>query len=251
MGILTTTSEDKKIPTDHKLDSDIEHLKWMIHNYTPFVKSIIKRKIILIIKHKWQKHLKWLMITVAVLTGVVYGYVLYMRPVVNNIIIQHKISKIEQEIISNPIPKGNLDFMVAVSLLESESNYQKCRINSQYWGAYQMGEAARKDVGLGGLSKNVFLNNKAIQNWAMNQYMKQNYEYLKDVIVKYNVPQYGGIRVGMHLVTISGMIAAAHLCGYTAVITFFNSNGTTVERDGNDKPLTDYLELNNFKLEFE
>jgi hypothetical protein len=47
------------------------------------------------------------------------------------------------------------------------------------------------------------------------------------------------------------MIAAAHLCGYTAVITFFNSNGTTVERDGNDKPLTDYLELNNFKLEFE
>ena len=174
-----------------------------------------------------------------------------MRPVVNKIIIQQHISEIEKDILSNPIPKPNVDFMVCVAMLESNSNYQSYRKNSQYWGAYQMGESARKEVGLENMQKDMFLNNKAIQNWAMNEYMKINYEYLKPYIAKYNIPLYGGKRIGMHIITISGLIASAHLVGHASVITFLKSNGTIIIKDGNGKPLTDYLELNNFKLEFD
>ena len=77
--------------------------------------------------------------------------------------------------------------------------------------------------------------------------LKTFYNYY---IVKYNIPITGGIRIGFNLVTVSGIIAASHLVGAESVKRFLDSNGKDVTCDGNGVPLTVYLQLNNFKLDF-
>ena len=112
-----------------------------------------------------------------------------------------------------------------------------------------MGTVARKEVGLGCMPDTLFLQSSVIQNWAVNEYMKKNYRYMKDLIYLYNIPDKGGVRIGMNLVTVSGLIAAAHLAGATHVREFIRSNGKVIYRDGNGTPLTDYLQLNNLTLQ--
>lgn len=245
------TSDDEKIPTDRDLDNEIETLTWYMHVVYPLIKSIFKRKFKLFIKYKWKIALKKILILSTFIGLIYFGYSMYVRPTYQQIIIREKVSNIEKDIVNNPIPEANINFMVALSLLESQQNYKAQRTNSQYLGAYQMGDAARKAVGLSDMPYQLFLDNVVIQNWAMNQYMHKNYEALSDYIVKYNIPITGGIRVGFNLVTISGIIAAAHLVGAEPVKRFLDSNGKDVSSDGNGIPLTVYLQLNNFKLDFE
>jgi hypothetical protein len=172
-----------------------------------------------------------------------------MRPIVQNIIISEKIQGIENDILQNPIPKENVEFMMALSLLESERSYKIKK--GQYWGMYQLGDLARKEVGLESMTQEQFLSNQAIQHWAFNEYLKKNYKYLAPIIAKYHIPRTGGIRVGMHLVTVSGLLASAHLVGQKNVKEFLESNGKIIARDGNNKPLTDYLQLNNMILKLD
>lgn len=246
--LLNLTSNDIKVPTDKELDADIETLSWYIHVGYPLIKSIAKRKIKLFFRYKWRIVLRKFIVLSIFMFSLYYSYTMYMIPKYKEVIIHEKVSAIEKQLSVQPIPQGNLDFMIAISQIESNCNYKVYK--GQYWGAYQMGDAARKDVGLGDMDRETFLNNPSIQDWAMNQYMLINYEYLKDIIIKHNIPKRGGIRVGTHLVTISGLIASAHLVGHGSVKQFFASNGKNVAVDGNNKPLTDYLQLNNIELEF-
>ena len=78
----------------------------------------------------------------------------------------------------------------------------------------------------------------------MNKYMNKNFNYIDSVIVRYKIPVKGGILIGNHLVTQSGFLGASHLVGAFAAIDFVESNGQRVAIDGNNVPLTKYLELN-------
>lgn len=250
--LLVLTSDNDMVPTDKELDRHIQTLTWYMHYVWPLFRTIVKRKIFLFFRYRWKYILRKLILTAVILYCIYFVYNVLMRSTVQQFVIENKVTEIEKEILTNPIPRENIEFMIALSLLESNHNYKASeKTNSQYWGVYQMGNAARMEVGLGSMPKKVFLNNPSIQNWAMNEYMKKNHEYLKTLIIEYNIPEKGGVRIGMHLVTVSGLIAAAHLVGAGAVKTFFKSNGSIVPRDGNNKPLTDYLQLNNFHLEFE
>jgi hypothetical protein len=139
--------------------------------------------------------------------------------------------------------------MTTISQLESRHRFDIS--NGQYWGAFQLGEAARKEVGLSSLDKETFLHDSIIQIWAMNEYMKKNFEYISKTIIQYKIPRRGGIIIGNHLVTQSGFLGASHLVGAFAAIDFIKSNGATVPVDGNGVALTKYLELNNIELELE
>ena len=68
---------------------------------------------------------------------------------------------------------------------------------------------------------------------------------------RYKIPVKGGILIGNHLVTQSGFLGASHLVGAFAAIDFVESNGQRVAIDGNNVPLTKYLELNNIELDLE
>jgi len=251
-NLLLLTSNNDKIPTDKELDYKIETLAWYMHQVWPMVKYITKRKILLFLRYRWKYILKTLIITMSIIYTMNFTYKLYMRPMVNNLIVEKEITDIENDIFSNPIPKENINFMLSLSLLESTRNYNEGALRTtQYWGMYQMGDIARKEIGLSSIPKDVFLKNHVLQNWAMNELMRKNYEYLKPLISKYNIPVYGGIKIGMHLVTISGLIAASHLVGSDGVKIFFQTNGKVVPKDGNGKPMTDYLQLNNIKLKFD
>ncbi|MCK9574662.1 MAG: hypothetical protein WC979_00255 [Candidatus Pacearchaeota archaeon] len=253
---LNLTSDDSRIPTNEKLDGEIRQLEWHLQ-YTlrhvfHLIRHIVWEKIKLGAIYKWKKVLSRI-IAFGLLIGLIYfAYAMYIRPTHQQVIIREKVSKIEQDMRQNPIPEENLNFMLSLSLLESRQNYNEGENRStQYWGMYQMGAMAREEIGLTSMPKDVFLNNPVLQNWAMNQLIKINYKYLQDIIIKYQIPETGGIRVGMHLVTVSGLIAAAHLVGFSAVKQFIESNGKIIAKDGNNKPLTDYLQLNNIKLNFE
>ena len=245
-ALFGLTSNDERIPTDLELDSEIEKLSFYMSNVYPLIVSIIKRKILLFIRYKWQIALRKLIVTGMLVSASYIGYRIYIRPTYQSLVIKEKITAIERDMNTNPIPQENMDFMIAIQKLESTSNYL-CK-KGQYLGAYQMGDLARKEVGLSCMPDSIFLQSRVVQNWAMNEYMKMNYKYLTGVIVKYNIPLYGGVRVGNHIVTISGLIASAHLVGASAVKQFISSNGIIVPKDGNGTELTKYLELNNIKL---
>lgn len=246
--LLLLTSDNDKIPTDKELDYKIETLSWYMNQVWPLIKYIFKKKIYLFFRYRWKYIIRKILILTSLIYLLNFTYKLYMRPMVNNLIVEKQVSNIENDILNNHLPKPNVLFMASTSLLESRSNYNIR--NGQYLGAYQMGILARKEVGLGDMSDKIFLSNKFIQNWAMNELMEKNYEYLKPLISKYNIPEFGGVRIGMHLVTISGLIAASHLVGHNAVKIFFETDGRIIPKDGNGKPMTDYFQLNNIPIEF-
>lgn len=245
-SLFDLTADDEKIPTDTQLDDRIEELGFYMHHVWTLLWSIVKKKVWFYLVYKWKKWLKKLTYLAIVVVAVYFAWIKVAQPI---FIIQEKtqqISNIHEEYKNLEIPAGNLLFMRTMSKLESRQNYRIC--NGQYWGAFQLGDAARKEVGLQGMDKETFLADSIIQIWAMNKYMAKNFEYIKKTIVNYKIPVKGGVLIGNHLVTQSGFMGASHLVGAFAAIDFVTSNGKNVAIDGNGVPLTKYLELNNIEL---
>lgn len=248
-ALFNLTEHDKKIPTDTELDEKIRELGYYMHYVWPLMKYIMKKKIGFFFRYKWKMVLKKTMWFILFLTAVYYAWIKIAEPI---FIIQERtqlVADIHEDYKNLEIPDGNLLFMRTISKLESRQNYKIC--NGQYWGAFQLGDAARKEVGLEGMDKETFLNDSIIQIWAMNKYMKKNFEYLKKTIIRYRIPVKGGILIGNHLVTQSGFLGASHLVGAGAATQWLTSKGTNVPVDGNGVPLTKYLELNNIELQLE
>ncbi len=134
-------------------------------------------------------------------------------------------------------------FMNAIALLESSGNYQARRRNSQYLGRYQIGTAARIDIGMSHISVNTFLQDSSLQDSAMKLLLKANYTRLEPYILLYD-----GSRIGHYYVTTSGILAMAHSAGASAVERFFQTGGQYIPKDGNGVPMVHYLQFNNFNF---
>jgi hypothetical protein len=258
--ILKYTYLDKKFPTDRELDTKMSIASLHISELEKDLKYIIKRKVSLLFRYKWYE----ILIRLAILAMgliIMYGIYYFLKPTIIKYTVHEKIVYIDKSLNDNPIPQGNLLFMNSIKELESTNNYNAVRttvkmvkgkrtiITSQYWGCYQMGTLARKAVGLESMPDSIIIRSRVIQDWSMNEYMSINYRFLYPYIVKYKIPVYVGVKIGSHLVTVSGLIAAAHLVGYRGAVEFLESDGKKIPCDGNNKPLTDYLQLNNIKLE--
>ena len=147
------------------------------------------------------------------------------------------------------------DFLNALGDREFSGDYGV--VNSLgYLGKYQFGELALIDVGYytadgtadndwqqahwtgkGGVhSKADFLADHAAQENAIRAYMQLQWSYLGDAR-KYEGQVIHGIAI-----TVSGLLAGAHLVGAGTVATFLDSGGKTVPKDGYGTPVTEYLE---------
>jgi len=248
-SLFDLTADDEKIPTDIELDEKIELLGFYMHHVWPLLGHIIKKKLWFYFIYKWKSWLKKVFYVALTAVAIYFAWIKVAEPIFIIKEKNQKVADIHEEYRNLEIPAGNLLFMRTISKLESRQNYKIC--NGQYWGAFQLGNAARKEVGLDGMDKTTFLNDSIIQIWAMNKYMNKNFNYIDSVIVRYKIPVKGGILIGNHLVTQSGFLGASHLVGAFAAIDFVESNGQRVAIDGNNVPLTKYLELNNIELDLE
>jgi len=135
----------------------------------------------------------------------------------------------------------------ALHSLESgsvENPYEARRPNSQYWGKYQMGESARKNVGLGNITWDKWKNTPELQEGALRLWVEVLYKNLKPEIRKYDGKFLNGWSI-----TESGIIAMAHNVGPEPVRLFLATNGKVVPKDGSGKDATRYLVLGNYNLE--
>ena len=145
-------------------------------------------------------------------------------------------------------------FLNALGNRESGGDYGAVN-QFNYLGKYQFGEAALIDVGYyradgssandwkagfwtgrdGVDSKAEFLADHAAQENAIRAYMVLQWSYLGPM-QKYDGQVLGGLKL-----TVSGLLAGAHLVGAGAVATVINSGGSIVPKDGNGVAVTEYI----------
>ena len=146
------------------------------------------------------------------------------------------------------------DFLDALGQRESGDNYRAVN-QFNYLGKYQMGEGALIDTGYytadgtsrndwrpshftgkGGIdSKAEFLASPAAQEAAIRTYMDKQWQYIASV-TKYDGQILGGVKI-----TISGMLAGAHLVGNGGLKTYLKSGGDDAPVDGNNVSVASYV----------
>lgn len=171
---------------------------------------------------------------------------------------------------TSPVSGTMKKFLTAIA--DKESSLDPEKVNSEgYMGKYQFGEIALRDIlqKLPGESKeeqearvkkywpanfgkvrtekdyNFFqsrFKNKGTDFWpehkqdlAMKQLLKNNKAYLGDYVDKWVGKKKKGIKI-----TLSGLLAGAHLLGPSNVKAFLD-NGT-ITKDGYGTPITEYIE---------
>lgn len=244
---LKLTAHSEKFPTDMDLDYQMDYVKDLLHIISPLLRRIIYKKVKLFFQYRW-KYLAARLVALSLFVFVAYfAWIKVAQPI---FIIKERtefVTQAHKELLDSPIPKENLLFMTTLSIFESGHNYSVSR--GQYWGAFQIGDLGRQELHMENFPKEDFLKDTILQNWAMNTLMKKNYEYLYPYIEKYKIPKRGGVKIGTNIVTVSGLLAGAHLVGPFAAIEFLKTNGATVPKDGNGVPITKYFQFNNIDLE--
>lgn len=150
---------------------------------------------------------------------------------------------------------SHADFLHDLGMRESGLNPSE-RNNFGYVGLFQMGEAALQDAGyyrgdttrsndwsgawtgrggVGSLSE--FMARPEVQVQAIVAYHNQ----LVAQISRLGLDRSIGSMMGGAPITLSGLVAGAHLVGIGNLQAFVDSQGTTVPRDGNGVPITSYI----------
>lgn len=205
----------------------------------------------LMIKYQRKQLITTLIATLSLTCCIYMCFRFILFPDIEKYKIEQIMSQIASDSLSVGIPQSNIDFMLALAQIESNGKWDIVGgSNNAYIGAFQFGQAALKEVGLGSVDKKLFLGDPSLQMWAMNRLMKKNYMVLSDYITEMKIPMQGGVKVGRYMVTVSGLLAMAHLVGAGDTKKFLQSKGTVIPKDGNGVPLTDYLQLNNFVITF-
>ena len=117
--------------------------------------------------------------------------------------------------------------------------------NGSHIGAYQFGDAALKNVGLGHISRAKFLKNPKIfpdslQDWAVIQLALEN-QKLMSKYTQLDVNRYVGKRIRGIKVTKGGILAAAHLIGWYDCSKYLSTWGRFNSADGNGTHASDYM----------
>jgi len=112
-------------------------------------------------------------------------------------------------------------------------------------GRYQMNRGARADIGLGGVSDEVFLNWPELQDIAMHKLLRVNKTYMKDFI-----PLYDGKIVNGYYLTEPGMLSLAHALGGGGAMKWIK-DGCKVSELPKGAPNADRrLTLQRYKIDF-
>lgn len=133
------------------------------------------------------------------------------------------------------------NFLDHLGHLESSGNYSA--VNGSYYGKYQFGMIALKDVNMDHVPLEEFLKSPSLQEEAINRLLIKNKFYLKSYIEKYSGQTHRGI-----FITEAGILASAHLGGSGSVKVWFDTG--RVFRDGNGTPITKYMKVFGTHREF-
>ncbi len=126
-----------------------------------------------------------------------------------------------------------LGFREALAFKESRGNYFV--INTYgYLGKYQFGRSTLDMLGI--RDKNIFLNSPELQEKAFMLNASRNKWVLRRDIKNFTGKRVGGIRI-----TESGILAAAHLAGPGSVKKYLRSGGASVFKDGFGTSIESYL----------
>jgi len=137
------------------------------------------------------------------------------------------------------------NYLLQIQYLESRYNHNANRLDSEYWGVYQIGHNIRKETGYGDISKSVFLNHPEIQHLCMIKSLEMYQDIMKDYINKYS----GAIVDGI-LITESGILACSHLIGCEGTKRLLDK-GVIPEKDINGNPIRHFFKLGGYKLNFD
>ena len=129
--------------------------------------------------------------------------------------------------------KNHAAFLDAIGHQESGNRYDIVN-RFGYMGKYQFGKSTLKTLKIK-VSKEAFLNNPDLQEYAMTSLLIHNKKRLQKYIDKYEGQVIHGI-----LVTESGLLAAAHLGGQGSVKKWFRTG--KIRKDGNGVKITNYMQ---------
>ena len=149
------------------------------------------------------------------------------------------------------------NFFEALGMRESSGNYAAIQAKYHYLGKYQMGEGALIDTGYytddGKKNNNKFLDQfwtgkdgvysqkEFLKNHLAQENAVREYAYLHWVEIKNkNLDLYIGRIVHGHLLTISGILAGAHILGVGGLEAFIKHG--VVREDGNQVRIVAYID---------
>jgi hypothetical protein len=160
---------------------------------------------------------------------------------------------------------GLSEFMSALRNTENAGHYGDFMApDTDYFGAYQMDVGALHSSGMltnesDGISSTNWTGVdgvSSLDDWYSNVNNCQDKAFLRWIFTlwgenrQYNYEHYAGSTLNGAALTMSGMVAAAHLVGSPRFVgQFLASGGTTIPEDGNGTAVTEYLDLmGNFDL---
>lgn len=139
---------------------------------------------------------------------------------------------IEEEVIPVYVKSDYELFLDAMGHQESGNRYNVVN-RYGYMGKYQFGKSTLKTLKIK-VTRQEFLNDTFLQEYAMHKHLLYNKKRLDKYINKYE-----GQIVNDILVTESGLLAAAHLCGAGSVKKWFRTG--KIAEDGNGVTITSYM----------
>ena len=128
--------------------------------------------------------------------------------------------------------KDQNKFLNDIGFRESGNRYDVVN-QFGYMGKYQFGKSTLKTLKIK-VTRQEFLNDTFLQEYAMHKHLLYNKKRLDKYINKYE-----GQIVNDILVTESGLLAAAHLCGAGSVKKWFRTG--KIAEDGNGVTITSYM----------
>lgn len=147
----------------------------------------------------------------------------------------------DMEICADYVPQDPFqDYKDMMGYLESRGNY-KIVNRFGYMGKYQFGKRTLKGLVRKGYLKTDnlgnFLEDVELQEKAMDALIQYNLDFFeRNDLLKYIGRTIGGVKISL-----TGMLAGAHLVGPTSVKRYLKSNGRTVRKDGNNMSIKTYM----------
>ena len=133
------------------------------------------------------------------------------------------------------------DYKNKMAKLESNNNYQIVN-RFGYMGKYQFGKTTLKRLVRKGYLKtnnlHNFLKDSNLQEKAMDALIQCNLDYIS----RNNMDDYIGQNIGGITISLTGMLAGAHLVGPYAVKRYLKTNGRAIKKDANGTSVKDYME---------
>lgn len=229
-GINKYTNYLKNIVSNLSLDKAIQVLNKLINKVLKIVKNVpLKVKII------------GALISIMLMSYNITADDLKPKLNTNNEIIQNALATLATSI-KNVTFKAKLkpfnNFLTKIAERESSNNWKA--VNKYgYMGKYQFGKIALKDVGhkvdVEEFKKDPSVFPESKQDELMKKLLKNNIHYLRDYM------DYVGKTIGGIDISLSGMLAGAHLVGHSAVKNFLKSDGKKDIEDANGTKCSEYM----------